>query len=371
MKSEGKNKILLGDLYKNIVLTGVKHNNMSMKEKLGEGNFGTVYKGKEKCITVGADCKETTIVAYKTLKSEEGKKELIEEAKMHWTINGGNDTHENVVRIFGLGSCRSGKGVSCILIEFCNKGSLEDYLKSRGNRISDEQRIDFSLQIAKGMEYIHSKDILHFDLAARNVLMSESTDEILTLKIADFGLSEQLENGKKEKEYTIDNTGEKKYKPLKLATKWLHPEATDIYLELYYDTWSYGITVWEIFNNGRAPYSTIIPKKILDHVKEGNIIEPEKMNDAKLSRWIYDNIVKLCCDIKENTRARERNLTFTELISMIENMPVIEEPKPLEFKPENIRNFSPKNNSQPTYENIESHLVHKHKPKPRPNPFNN
>ena len=60
-------------------------------------------------------------------------------------------------------------------MELANKGSLDKYLRTKVNQMSIERMWNFSEQIASGMEYLHSKRIIHRDLACRNVLMINDT----------------------------------------------------------------------------------------------------------------------------------------------------------------------------------------------------
>ena len=73
-----------------------------------------------------------------------------------------------------------------IVTEYMSKGSLLEYLRSRGRQfVTRKDQIKFALDTCKGMEYLESQDVIHRDLAARNVLISEHEDA----KVSDFGLA--------------------------------------------------------------------------------------------------------------------------------------------------------------------------------------
>ena len=60
--------------------------------------------------------------------------------------------------------------------------------EGQSQRISTRDLISWSFQIARGMDYLASKKVLHGDLAARNILLAEDG----VVKVADFGLARQL-----------------------------------------------------------------------------------------------------------------------------------------------------------------------------------
>ena len=73
-----------------------------------------------------------------------------------------------------------------IVTEYMSKGSLLEYLRSRGRQfVTRRDQIKFALDTCKGMEYLESQNVIHRDLAARNVLISEHEDA----KVSDFGLA--------------------------------------------------------------------------------------------------------------------------------------------------------------------------------------
>ena len=94
------------------------------------------------------------------------------------------------------------------------------------------------------MEFLSGKCIYHGDLAARNILLTES----LTAKVSDFGLSRRLYN----KTYAVLRDEDK---DLKLPMKWLALETLqEGKRSVKSDAWSYGVLMWEVFECGTEPY---------------------------------------------------------------------------------------------------------------------
>lgn len=93
--------------------------------------------------------------------------------------------HPNIVTF--LGACW-GKGRCVMVTEFVPNGSLEDMLQRHrelGKKMSLNRILQFSMDIARGLNWLHHKLIIHRDLKTENVLVSSN----FTLKIADFGLA--------------------------------------------------------------------------------------------------------------------------------------------------------------------------------------
>ena len=146
------------------------------RNKLGQGAYGTVYKGK---------LSNGMLVAVKILDDSKGNGvEFINEVAIMGRIH-----HVNLARLVGY--CADGLR-RALLYEFLPNGSLVKYISSKAKNkkccLNWEKLQQIALGIAKGIEYLHQgceKRILHFDIKPHNILL----DRNFTPKIADFGLA--------------------------------------------------------------------------------------------------------------------------------------------------------------------------------------
>ncbi|GLJ22403.1 hypothetical protein SUGI_0421730 [Cryptomeria japonica] len=151
--------------------TGNFHDN----NKLGEGGFGAVYKGRTK------DGKQ---IAVKKLsaKSNQGKVEFMNEVKLVANVQ-----HRNLVKL--VGCCAEGDERLIVYEYFPNK-SLDTFLfdPEKRRQLDWEKRYNIIIGIARGLLYLHEDSqmrIIHRDIKANNILL----DDKLNPKIADFGLA--------------------------------------------------------------------------------------------------------------------------------------------------------------------------------------
>ncbi|XP_050210938.1 LEAF RUST 10 DISEASE-RESISTANCE LOCUS RECEPTOR-LIKE PROTEIN KINASE-like 2.1 [Mercurialis annua] len=155
----------------------VKKMTQSFKEKLGQGGYGCVFKGK---LPNGRH------VAVKILKdSDSNGEDFINEVS---SIS--KTSHVNIVTL--LGFCFEGSKRT-LIFEFMSNGSLEKHIFEKNSSPSNrefgwETLYEITLGIAHGLEYLHrgcNTRILHFDIKPHNILL----DENFCPKISDFGLA--------------------------------------------------------------------------------------------------------------------------------------------------------------------------------------
>ncbi|XP_057470430.1 rust resistance kinase Lr10-like [Actinidia eriantha] len=145
-----------------------------LKNEIGQGGYGTVYKGK---------LSNDIHVAAKILNNfKENGDEFINEVGTIGTIH-----HVNVVRLVGY--CADGYK-RALVYEYLPNDSLEKLISSdeKKRSLGWEKLQDIALGIAKGIEYLHQgcdQRIVHFDIKPHNVLL----DQNFNPKISDFGLA--------------------------------------------------------------------------------------------------------------------------------------------------------------------------------------
>uniref|UniRef100_A0A8C3HMD5 Tyrosine-protein kinase n=1 Tax=Chrysemys picta bellii TaxID=8478 RepID=A0A8C3HMD5_CHRPI len=249
----------------------LNHEDVTLGELLGKGNFGEVYKGT---------LKDKTPVAVKTCKEDlpqELKIKFLSEARILKQYD-----HPNIVKLIGV--CTQRQPIY-IVMELIPGGDFLSFLRKKKDELKTKQLVKFSLDAAAGMAYLESKNCIHRDLAARNCLVGENN----VLKISDFGMSRQEDDG------VYSSSGLKQ-----IPIKWTAPEALNYgRYTSESDVWSFGILLWETFSLGVCPYPGMTNQQAREQVEKGyRMSAPQKCPEE-----IY-KIMQRCWDYKPENRPK-------------------------------------------------------------------
>ncbi|MCL7050473.1 hypothetical protein MKW94_012679 [Papaver nudicaule] len=218
----------------------IKNSDLEELRELGSGTFGTVYHGKWR----GTD------VAIKRINDRCFDGKPSEQSRMRddfWNeaINLADLHHPNVVAFYGVVLDGPG-GFVATVTEYMVNGSLRQAFQRNDKVLDKRKRLFIAMDVAFGMEYLHGKNIVHFDLKSDNLLVNLRDPHRPICKVGDLGLS-------KVKCQTLISGGVRGTLP------WMAPELLNGSSNLVsekVDVFSYGIVMWELLT-GEEPYADL------------------------------------------------------------------------------------------------------------------
>ena len=218
----------------------IEYKSIELKSKLSDKEFSEVWEGT---------WNDTTPVAIKTPKpGSMGIYDFFAEAQIMKKLQ-----HEKLFKLYGV--CTQEKPFY-IVTELMKHGNLLDYLtKGEGQHLKLPELIDIGAQVANGMAFLESKNYIHRNLCAKNVLVGEGN----VVKIGNFGLARPLAHG-------VYAEGQKQKYPI----KWTDPDVINHqWFTIKHDVWSYGVFLTELVTHGDEPYPGMTDDEVLEQVEQG------------------------------------------------------------------------------------------------------
>ncbi|XP_038699357.1 uncharacterized protein LOC119996700 isoform X1 [Tripterygium wilfordii] len=218
----------------------IQNSDLEELRELGSGTFGTVYHGKWRGTDVAIKRINDRCFAGKPSEQERMRDDFWNEA-----IKLADLHHPNVVAFYGVVLDGPGGSIATVT-EYMVNGSLRNALQKNVRSLSKRKLLLIAMDVAFGMEYLHGKKIVHFDLKSDNLLVNLRDPHRPICKVGDLGLS-------KVKCQTLISGGVRGTLP------WMAPELLNGSSSLVsekVDVFSYGIVMWELLT-GEEPYADL------------------------------------------------------------------------------------------------------------------
>jgi len=232
-------------------------NEYTIIDTISKGNFGANYKASK----VGSqDFFLIKEIKKASMLNLSGTIEILK-----------NINHPNILKFI---DSKEDPDKIYIIFEYCNGGSLEQYLMEKQKPFSEEEVQYIVKQVVEALKYLNEKGIVHRDLVISNLLINYESEEDLNqknilkakIKLADFSLSTYLEKGK-----LLDQAvGNVKYIPPEILKHQSYDETIDI--------WSLGVVCSLLLANS-YPYEN----KALLHDNDVNYFLPETLSKEAVS----------------------------------------------------------------------------------------
>uniref|UniRef100_A0A2P2LRC6 Uncharacterized protein MANES_17G046400 n=1 Tax=Rhizophora mucronata TaxID=61149 RepID=A0A2P2LRC6_RHIMU len=200
--------------------------------------------------------------------------------------------HPNVIKF--VAACKN-QPVYCVITEYLSEGSLRAYLhKLEHKSLPLQKLIAIALEIAHGMEYIHSQGVIHRDLKPENILINQN----FNMKIADFGIACE--------EVYCDSLGDDPG-----TYRWMAPEM--IKKKSYgrkVDVYSFGLILWEMLT-GTIPYEDMNPIQAAFAVVNKNLRPVIPGNCPPAMR----DLIEQCWSLRPEKRPE-----FSQIVKLLEQL---------------------------------------------------
>ena len=256
-----------------------------LKEKLGEGAYGSVYKVQQKFTNY--------LRAVKAIKKKNvDSTEFYNEIEMLKALD-----HPNIIKLF---DCYQDKSYYYMVEEYCSGGDLFDYIQKEKFFTERKAGTIFN-QLLSAVNHLHKKKIVHRDLKPENIVLIEAKNKDVFIKLIDFGTS-----------ITI------KGKNLTQELGTIYYIAPEVFMNNYNekaDIWSCGIILYTMLC-GHPPFCGNKENTIKSKILHSKLVFPSK-EFKTVSKEAIEYIKHLLSYNPEDRPTAEEALTNKWLRSMI------------------------------------------------------
>ncbi|KAL4591043.1 hypothetical protein LXL04_003991 [Taraxacum kok-saghyz] len=244
----------------------IRNADLEELRELGSGTFGTVYHGKWRGTDVAIKRIRKSCFAGNSSEQDRLKKDFWREAQLLSNLH-----HPNVVALYGVVPDGPGGTLSTVT-EYMASGSLRHVLLEKTRAFDWRKKLMITQDAAIGMEYLHLKKIVHFDLKCENLLVNFGDPQRPICKVGDFGLSRIKHN-------TFVSGGVRGTLPW-MAPELLNGSSTRVCEKV--DVFSFGIAMWEILTEDE-PYADMHCGAIIGGIVSNTLRPP--IPDHCDGRW--------------------------------------------------------------------------------------
>ncbi len=226
-----------------------------IKEKVGQGGFGAVYRVFDRNMEID---KALKIIPEAIVSDKEAMFDLQSEAKTMITLN-----HANIVRVYDFHKTGS---IKFIDMEYVDGKTLTEIKLEHPNKQIPETKVkELALKIAEGMAYAHENNVLHKDIKPQNIKVTSKGD----IKIMDFGIAETVRTSMSRIQNTSSSGTLVYMSPEQIKGKDVGKES---------DIYSFGAVLYELLSGHPPFYKGDINHQILNEKPELLDNISEKMN---------------------------------------------------------------------------------------------
>ncbi|GFZ03732.1 protein kinase superfamily protein [Actinidia rufa] len=220
--------------------------------------------------------------------------------------------HPNIITIMQFVAACKKNPVFCIITEYLAGGSLRKYLhQQEPYSLPLNIVLKLALDIAHGMQYLHSQGILHRDLKSENLLLGED----MHVKIADFGISCLESQCGSAKGFT----GTYRWMAPEMIKEKRHTKKVDVY--------SFGIVLWELLT-ALTPFDNMTPEQAAFAVCHKNA-RPPLPSSCPVA---FGHLINRCWSSNPNKRPH-----FKEIVSILDSYAAsLEQDPEFFFRPSNL-----------------------------------